>query len=113
MLFYDYFVIMLIESSQLLELLREFSALSPAHREILLYCLEQQPTIIYYSGDVQAIADTLQLNPRTVQRALQSFRRQPVINQCVSVRRINHAEQVRADYRAYCARQTAQDDALS
>jgi len=57
----------------MVEFLGEFAKLSPSQQLIFIYCLQNCPHPIPYSGDLNRIAILNQVSYRTVQRALSAI----------------------------------------
>lgn len=79
---------MIIQSEQLLPMLKELANLSPVQLSILVYCIEHCPRPIAYSGDLLQIRTAIGCKPRTVQIALRRFNQSRLLSQLVNYRRI-------------------------
>ena len=79
----------MITQSDLLPLCSSLTSMSSAQQAVFLHCLRHRPSPVLYSGDTRRIAICLRLHVRTVQRALQTIKGDPVLSKAVfPVRRV-------------------------
>ena len=83
-----------INSKDLMPLLREVTSLTRSEQDVFIHCLQHCPRPVYYSADIRTIADILQLNKRTVERALRRIRYMPIIGRCVTPVRYNQQQEL-------------------
>lgn len=74
---------MLISTDDLVPLVSALTALSTTQQAVFLYCLRNLASPVLYSGDTRRIAASLRLHVRTVQRALQAIKNDPVLSKAV------------------------------
>lgn len=78
---------MLIDSANLVPLLKELVALPHAQQQVFLFCLRLEFGVIHlHSSDIRLVALALGCNPRTVQRALFAIRNSKILSKCVDIR---------------------------
>jgi len=73
----------MIDSSDLVPLVSSLVSLPIAQQAVFLHCLRHRPSPVYYSGDTRRIAVCLRMHVRTVQRALQTIKEDPVLSKAV------------------------------
>jgi len=73
----------MISPHDLVPLCSALAAMSPSQQDVFLHCLKHRPSPVLYSGDTRRIAVCLRLHVRTVQRALQSIKQDPVLSKAV------------------------------
>ena len=83
---------MKIDSSILVPLLRAFGSLSDNERQIFLYCLLNLPRPALYSSDVRSISTITGYHVRTVQKALRTISKDPMLGRCVQIIRITRQQ---------------------
>lgn len=86
---------MVLESSQLMDLLMEFSSLRPRHRKIFLWCLEHCPNPRPYTGDLGMICEATGSDRRTVWGALRAIGSRRILSCAVCY---GHVDAVRSYY---------------
>ena len=80
---------MLLSSDDLVPLCSALLSLSITQQAVFLHCLRHRPSPCLYSGDTRRIALSLRLHVRTVQRALQAIKKDPILSKAVyPVRRV-------------------------
>ena len=77
---------MLIDSANLVPLLKELVALPHAQQQVFLFCLRLEFGVVLHSSDIRLVAIALGCNPRTVQRALFAIRNSKILSKCVDIR---------------------------
>ena len=76
-------MIVSFDSSELVSLVSSIALLTAAQHAVFLHCLKFNPNPAYYSGDVRTISIHLQMHVRTVQRALQVIKADPILSKVV------------------------------
>lgn len=74
---------MLISSEDLVPFCSALLSLSIAQQAVFIFCLQHCPHPSYYSGDTRLISTCLQMHVRTVQRALQVIKQDPILSRVV------------------------------
>ena len=78
---------MFLSTDDLVPLVSAISSLSSTQQAVFLHCLRHLSAPVLYSGDTRRIAISLRLHVRTVQRALQVIKADPVLSKAVFPRR--------------------------
>jgi len=73
----------MISPSDLVPLCSSICSMSSSQQAVFLHCLKHRPSPVLYSGDSRRIAVCLRLHVRTVQRALQTIKGDPVLSKAV------------------------------
>ena len=73
----------MIDQSDLVPFCLSLVSLSSAQQTVFIHCLRHRPSPVLYSGDTRHIATCLRMHVRTVQRALQTIKRDPVLSRAV------------------------------
>lgn len=76
-------MIVSFDSSELVRLVSSVTFLTAAQQAVFIFCLQHCPHPSYYSGDTRLISTCLQMHVRTVQRALQVIKQDPILSRVV------------------------------